>query len=290
MSRKLFSVANALYGLLGAGVTLEDGIGVLIMGGSSEGLGIEICLALAIDWNLYVVNVDTKDMEVILDDREAIIMDRNYSFVQCKDFTKPESVLEALTKVQALQLPLKLLINNMQHGLNTTFCPSFLLGNNAVSRLQEYTDSNVISVMVTTKYFMNVLVPQTRRLLNGKTSFYIINLTSILTLTTPGLAIEYISSKAALNRFHDGLTSELALSLDKSYFKTLLIFLPYVRDGHTWENVSTELCRQVIKHLKLGQRGCAKLHLGGYSSERWHGKIKENYRYKSGGWRPEWPS
>lgn len=290
MSRSLFNVASALYGLLGAGLKLEDGVGVLIMGGSLEGLGIEICLALAIDWNLHVVNVDTKDMEVVLNEKEATIVARNYRFVQCKDFTKPESVLEALTKVQALQLPLKILINNMQHGLSTTFNSSSLLGNSAVSRLQDYIDSNVISVMVTTKYFASVLVPQTRRLLNEKASFYIINLTSILTLTAPGFATEYISSKAALNQFHDGLTSELALGLGKSYFKTLLIFLPYARDGNTWENASTDLCRQVIKYLKLGQRGCARLHLGGDLARKLHGKIKENYRYKSGQWRPEWPN
>ncbi|QLQ78050.1 hypothetical protein HG537_0A02970 [Torulaspora globosa] len=290
MSKNLFNVANALYGLLGVGLKLEDGVGVLIMGGSSEGLGIEICLALAIDWNLYVVNVDTKDMEVVLNEKEASIVDKKYRFVQCKDFTKPESVLEALTKVQALKLPLKLLINNMQHGLGTTFSTSSMLGNNAISRLQSYIDSNVISVMVTTKYFMNVLVPQTTRLLNGRASFYIINLTSILTLTTPGFATEYISSKAALNQFHDGLTSELALGLGKTQFKTLLIFLPYVKDGHVWENVSTDLCRQLIKYLKLGQRGSARLHLSRNLAENSHGKIKQDYRYESGNWRPEWPN
>lgn len=289
MSRTLFNAASRLYDFIGAGIKLEDGIGVLIMGGSSDGLGIEICTALAIDWNIHVVNLDTKDMELVLNSKEASLMNRNYTFVPCRDFTRTELVVEALTKVKELQLPIKILINHMQEGLRTVFNPSFLMGNSAVARMQDYVDANVSSVVVTTKFFMNVLVPQTKGLLDGKASFYIVNLTTVLTLRPPSYALEYVSSKAALNQFHDGLTSELAMTYKRGSFKTLLIFLPRAKDGHTWETLSTDLCRQVVELLEVGRRGCATLRVSAdFESERKHGKMKQNYRYESSKWRPEW--
>lgn len=286
VSKGLFNAVSKLYGFFGAGVKLADAMAVLIIGGSSDGLGTELIVSLAIDYNIHVVNIYSKDIELILDSKEANLLAAYYTFVPCKDFTNSKYLLEALKKVKDLQLPITILINNMQQGIETTFSSSFFMGHSAVARLQEYISANVTSVMVTTKYFLTLLVPQTDRILETKAKFYVINLTSILTEKTPGFAIEYVSSKAALNQFHDGLTSELAMSSKRNRFKTLLIYLPYAKDGRSWEILSTDLCEQVIEHLRLGQKGCTTLQANGAKSM--FGKVKNNYRYTSGRWKREW--
>lgn len=290
LSNALYNAANALYGTFGAGKRLDEKSGaVLIIGGSSDGLGIELCSTLAIDDKVYVINIDSRDMELILNFKDAAVVAKYYRFIPCRDLSNADLVLEALNQVKNLKLPITLFINNVQVGFRTIYSNNFSIGYRGIPRLQQFASANVTNIMIATKFFLNEIVPQTEKSTHGNVNFYIVNLTTVLTLDAPEYGMEYVSSKAALNQFHDGLTSELAVKSTRKRIKTLLIYLPHAPNGHAWEMMSTDLCEQVVECLKMGRRGCAMLRAEDETaSGDLHGKIRNGYRYRAGGLKSKW--
>lgn len=289
LSNALLNVANSIYRKFGVGQILDAKTGaVLIMGGSSDGLGIELCCTLAIESKINVINIDSRDMELILNFKDAAIIAKYYRFVPCRDLSNADLVVEALERVKKMMLPITLFINNVQVGFRTIYAQNFSIGLRAIPRLQQYANANVTNVMIATKFFLNEVVPQTEKIWHGHANFYIVNLTTVLTLDVPEYGMEYVSSKAALNQFHDGLMSELAGKSTKKRIKTLLIYLPHAGSGHAWELLSTNLCEQVIESLKMGRRGSAILRGERESASELHGKIRNGFRYGAGNLKSNW--
>lgn len=290
LSNALFGIANSLYSIIGAGKKLDSKAGaVLILGGSSDGLGIELCSSLAIEHRIKVINVDTRDMEIILNFKDAAKIAKYYKFISCRDLSNTSLVLEGLKKVKELEMPITIFINNVQVGFKTIYDRKFSIGCRGIPRLQQYASANVTNVMIATKFFLNEIIPQSERLCDASVQYYIINLTTMLTLNAPEYGMEYVSTKAALNQFHDGLTSELRTGFSKGRIKTLLIYLPHAPNGHAWEIMSTSLCMQVIECLRMGRRGCAILRVEHQPNmEELHGSIRNSYRYGVGKLTSKW--
>lgn len=290
-SNTLFKLANSIYDIVGSGVRLEPEVStVLIIGGSSNGLGIEICTTLIIENKIRVINIDTKDMELILSANEASLIDKYYTFVSCKDFSNAQCVLEALQEVKDLQVPITIFINNVQKGFETIYSrdAKAAFGGKAVIQLQRCVNSNLTNVMIATKFFLKDLIPQTVHISHKRFhDFYIVNISTVLTLNVPKFAPHYISSKAALNQFHDSLTSELRVRSGKTKVKSLLVYLPFVKEGHRWESSTTELAQQLVECLKNGRRGDVLLRVK-RSCTLNHSEGFGAYRYKLGKVIPNW--
>lgn len=284
-SNTLFKLANSIYDIVGAGTRLEPEVStVLIMGGSSNGLGVEICTTLIIENKNRVINIDTKDMELILSANEATLIDKYYTFVSCKDFSNTQCVLEALEEVKDLQVPITIFINNVQKGFETIYNrhATAPLGVNAVIQLQRCVNSNLTNVMIATKFFLKEIIPQTVHISHKKFhDFYIVNISTALTLNVPKFATHYVSSKAALNQFHDSLTSELRVRPGETKVKSLLIYLPFVKEGREWENGATDLAQQLVECLKNGRRGDVLLRVKKVSTLS-HSETFGAYRYRLG--------
>lgn len=290
ISPKLFNWSKKVYLTLGVGTKLEPDVSsVLIFGGSTNGLGIELCTALMFENRVRVINVDTRDFEIILSVNEAVLLDKYYSFVHCDDFSNADSVVQAMREVFDLKIPVTVFINNVQQGLETIFDRSgdIALGDNSVSHLRKCVNANLTNVMIATKFFLEELVPQTIFLLKEKyVDFYIVNISTVLSLELPDFARDFTSSKAALNQFHDSLTSELKQRPGDSTIKTLLVYLPNLETGEDWEVALTELTQQLIQDLKDGKQGDTILHRNTGKSSVY--KTRSTVLYKLGTFQHNW--
>lgn len=197
-----------------------------------------------------------------------------YKFIRCEDFSNKEYVLKAMEEVFKAETGITIFINNIHEGLEdyTDMSGNFdsktismNLMNHSISRgsaekFEACVKSNLTNVMLATKYFLNRLVPQTKRLvkpripLESTPGFYIINISSVLTFYAPAFTGFYVSSKTAMNQFHESLTSELGL-YNGNRIKTLLVYLPYVKGetntGRTWYCLGEDL----VAAIKYGRRG-----------------------------------
>ncbi|QLG72408.1 hypothetical protein HG535_0D01160 [Zygotorulaspora mrakii] len=289
-SSKFLSLSKFLYNTLGAGVKLESGVStVLILGGSTSGFGIELSAALMFEHNVCVINVDSRDFEMILNVNEAVKLEKYYTFIHCNDFSNMDNMVQAMTEVAKLKLPINFFINNVQEGLHTVFDSheDNTIGYKGVAHLRKCVNANLTNVMIATKMFLNTIVPQTARLTRGKISqFYIVNISSVLSLQLPEFARHFTSSKAALNQFHDSLTSELSFESGEISTKTLLAYLPNIRDGEAWEVNLTEMTDALIQDLKDGKQGdtILKCDPKDYSKDT----TRNNVRYRLGNLHHNW--
>lgn len=250
ISERLFKLANTFYGIVGTGKKLECNDTVLILGGSNE-LGKDICTQLC-ESEVRVINVDTEDINISLEGEY-------YTFIPCRNFADTYNVRESMELVKSAGRSVTVFINNVQKEFESVYqmaVPSSPL-DESIDRLKECVAANLTNVMIATKFFLEQLIPQTIRLGKGNAQdYYLINLSSILTLNVPEQASQYVSSKAALNQFHDSLASELKCSRRKTvHFKTLLVFLPHVREYFRWKQLAPFLSRQLIECLKDGRKG-----------------------------------
>ncbi|CAR25783.1 hypothetical protein ZYGR_0A03520 [Zygosaccharomyces rouxii] len=250
ISQKLYKFANLIYGIVGSGKKLESTDTVLILGGSN-GLGKDICTQLCQN-EIKVINVDTQDTSIPL-------MGKCYTFIPCKSFAETHSVQEAMQAVKSLVQPITILINNVQRDFKSVYQMEEPLSplDESIDQFKECVAANLTNVMIATKFFLEQLVPQSVCLTGNKSQdYYLVNLSSILTLNVPEQASHYVSSKAALNQFHDSLTSELKSSRHKKvHYKTLLVFLPFSKDYLIWNQSTSCLSQQLIDCLHDGRKG-----------------------------------
>lgn len=246
----LYRFANLIYGVIGSGKKLELTDTVLILGGSNE-LGRDICIRLCQN-GINVINVDTHNIDIP-------VKSKFYDFISCKSFSDTQSVLESMQMVKSLNKPISILANNVQKDFDSIYqvaSPASLL-EESIDEFKECVAANLTNVMIATKFFLENLVPQSVSLTESNCQdYYLVNISSILTLNVPEQASHYVSSKAALNQFHDSLTSELKCSRYKKLrFKTLLAFLPYRKDYIGWTQSTSSLSQQLIECLQDGRKG-----------------------------------
>lgn len=247
LSKHLFKLANTFYGFLGTGKKLEEIDTVLILGGSN-GLGREICHALFRS-RIVVVNVDSEN---------PFPVSRSYKFIHCKDFADTSCVQDAMQRVKNLKHPITVLINNVHKNFESIYSEEIDLQiiDDSVDQMRDCIASNLTNVMIATKFFLKEIVSQTIQLTNGKVrDYYVVNMSTLLTLHVPEWASGYVSSKAALNQFHDALTSEYKCSPRRTKIKTLLVFLPYVKELEKWEYLTPYLSDQLVNCLQDGRCG-----------------------------------
>ncbi|CDH13076.1 related to Oxidoreductase-like protein SRL4 [Zygosaccharomyces bailii ISA1307] len=246
-SDRLYRLANAFYAIVGTGKKLEETDTVLILGGSN-GLGRELCISLY-NRKIRVINVDTINF---------LPLHKYYSFIHCHDFADTSNVQNAMQDVKSLEFTITALINNVQRDFETIYDEEDEKNtdDDSVDKMRECVSSNLTNVVIATKYFLKEIVPQTIRLSKGKLQeYYIVNLSTLLTLHVPERASRYISSKAALNQFHDSLTSECRCSARRAKIKTLLVFLPYVKDLESWKYLRPYLSEQLVQCMQDGRQG-----------------------------------
>ncbi|GAV51782.1 hypothetical protein ZYGR_0AF02530 [Zygosaccharomyces rouxii] len=258
ISQRLYKFASLVYGVIGSGKKLESTDTVLILGGSND-LGRDICTQLC-QSGIKVINVDTEDTKFPL-------MSSCYTFVSCRSFAETHSVQKSMQAVKSLNEPITILINNVQRDLKGVYQVDLPVSplEESIDQFKECVAANLTNVMIATKFFLEQLVPQSVRLTGNKCrDYFLVNLSSILTLNVPEQASHYVSSKAALNQFHDSLTSELKCSRHKKiHFKTLLVFLPYNKDYVSWSQSTSFLSQQLIECLHDGRKGDVLLRIDG---------------------------
>lgn len=250
ISQGMYKFVSLLYGVIGSGKRLEPTDRVLILGGSND-LGRDICTQLCKS-GIKVINVDAQDINVPLSGKY-------YTFVSCKSFAETHNVQESMLEVKSLNKPISILINNIQWDFKSVYQVETPLSplEESICQFKECVAANLTNVMIAVKFFLGQLVPQSVQLTGNKCQdYYLVNLSSILTLNVPVQASQYVSSKAALNQFHDSLTSELKCSRHKKIrFKTLLVFLPCNKDYMSWSQSTSRLSQQLIDCLHDGRKG-----------------------------------
>ncbi|AET40342.1 Srl4p Ecym_5606 [Eremothecium cymbalariae DBVPG len=295
--RKVYKYASILNDVIGPGKVLESYTDtVLILGGSSNMFGIELCRTLILNEGIQVVNLDTVDRQELMfgscqssccsfgrnPNLLSVLEENNhkhqlqekrtkYHFVKCSTITNKKDVLDGLNRVLDGRFGISVFINNvneglfefmqgstdpmLSHGPVDIMNKSLLQGSQKI--FQDVLNSNLINVMLSVKFFLNEIVPQTMNILqeqNKPPGFYIVNITNTLSLHAPAFAGYYAASKAGLNQFHESLTSELGY-YNKRRIKTLLIFLPFL-STHTMSNIPwVEYAAMLVRDLKLGRSG-----------------------------------
>lgn len=277
---------------VGPGKSLESGKdAVLILGGSSSTFGVELCKALLRE-GTTVVNLDTADLVKWRAPQQRRARARTprarsagnvprraaagrYHFIHCRSLTNKNDVLASLRMVLLGHFGISIFINNVNEGLfdfmqgsihaqaaqgpSDLMDRSFLQGSQEL--FQQLLNSNLINVMLSVKFFLNQLVPQTIELAQREhltPGFYIVNVTNTLSLHAPAFTGYYATSKAGLNQFHESLTSELSL-YDKCRIKTLLAFLPFLSTHTADETHWADSARILVRALKLGRTGDVSL-------------------------------
>ncbi|AMD21735.1 HFL121Wp [Eremothecium sinecaudum] len=287
--RKLYKYTAKLDNLIGPGKYLDNSVDkVLILGGTSNIFGVEVIKILLFEEGINVVNLDTVDhRELVYEENEEnasvghvesetvrpkAAKEGEYHFIKCESTCDKNHVLDGLNKVLEGDYGISVFINNVNEGLfefmqggtdpPLSHAPldlkrnSFILGNQG--QFQDLLNSNLINVMISVKFFLNEIVPQTMRQHGDRDQppgFYIINTTNTISLHAPAFAGYFAASKAGLNQFHESLTSELGFYNNDCRIKTLLAFLPFY-STHTVSNVPwAEYAGVFIRALKLGRSG-----------------------------------
>lgn len=292
--RRLYRFTTVLDNLIGPGKYLDSSMDtVLILGGSSNIFGIEVIKVLIFEEGIDVVNLDTVDhSDLIFSDTKqgkgpCSLEKRSnevrgsrggtYYFIKCQSITDKSDILKGLKKVYKGSYGISVFVNNVNEGLFEFMqgstnpllshgpldlkSKSFVLGNQA--HFQDLLNSNLINVMISVKFFLNEIVPQTIEMFSSfkrSPGFYIINTTNTVSLCAPAFAGYYAASKAGLNQFHESLTSELGYYNNRR-IKTLLIFLPFL-GTHTINDIPwTEYASLLVRGLKQGKTGNMTLSL-----------------------------
>lgn len=258
MKKIIYKVFVGLYERVGLGKKFHPSCDtILIIGGSSNKLGIEICKIFVEDYHTKVINVDTTD---IIDGKEIKkASSKFYTFIPCKDFSSIEYLEKSLLDVQKLEIYPTILINNMQEGIESTFLKEDQfpkLDEESLLEFEKIVRYNLQSVILTTKFCISTLFPKTDIGLQTETKgFYIINISTVLTLKPSKVGTHFITSKSGINSFHDGITSELGLKDCSLNVKTLLAYLPDFKNHEHWEKLCSTIAKQLVLCLVDGKYG-----------------------------------
>lgn len=229
---------------------------VLIIGGSSNKLGIELCKTFIKDYHTKVINVDTTDN---INGIGARSNEKLYTFVPCKDFSDIGCLEESMLSLQNLEIYPTVLINNMQEGIQSTLLKEdkFLkLDDESLCEFEKIVRYNLQSVILITKFCFSNLFPRVDVEAQEKgRGFYIVNISTILTLKPSKSGTHFITSKCGINSFHDGITSELKLKDNNFKVKTLLAYLPNFESEEHWKILSPKFSKHLVQCLLEGRNG-----------------------------------
>ncbi|CAI1765599.1 hypothetical protein SEUBUCD646_0P02470 [Saccharomyces eubayanus] len=258
MKRIIYKVFVGLYERVGLGKKFHPSYDIiLIIGGSSNKLGIEICKTFIEDYHTKVINVDTVDN---INEKEIKKeSSKFYTFIPCKDFSNIEYLEESLLDVQKLKIYPTILINNMQEGIESTFLREDQfpkLNEESLCEFEKIVRYNLQSIILITKFCISTLFPKAHVGLQTEMKrFYIINISTVLTLRLSKVGTHFITSKSGINSFHDGITSELSLKDSNLNVKTLLAYLPDFKSHEHWEKLSPTISKQLVCCLVDGRYG-----------------------------------
>ncbi|EDO17815.1 hypothetical protein Kpol_1043p5 [Vanderwaltozyma polyspora DSM 70294] len=261
--KSVYNTVNRIYETFGSGKTFEAGVDtVLILGGSSNKFGLEVCKTFVLNYNSKVINIDTNDISYLLTMQEAFV--KNYTFVECSSLSNRDKLLESLKFIKDNEINVTVFINNLQEGLESLYSTDYeelLSVEERIEHLERCVTINLTNVMIATKYYLTEIIPQIQQRLENP-SFYIINMSCEQPDGSLLYASHYLCSKMALNQFHDGLSSELSqrgkTSIEKSQLpkiKMLLIFLPHIVDYNNWKNLCPAFAKEFVKCIEDGRRG-----------------------------------
>lgn len=265
LTNVLFKAASTIYETIGSGESLcFEKDAVLIIGGSSNKYGVEICRELVVARHIRVVNIDIRDIDNAWQALNGGL--EHYTFVPCNSFMDETFVIQAILQVLKLDIPVNLLINNLQEGFETLYNSEFegkLSMVDKIQNLNKCVTVNVTNVMIATKYYINSVIPHIlTNSGNGTVRFYIINVSYEQPDKSLMYASHYLSSKMALNQFHDGLASELQgrekgkIGNDEPHsIKALLVYLPYILDIHAYTELCPIFAQNLINCLEEGRIG-----------------------------------
>ena len=229
---------------------------ILIIGGSSNKLGVELCKTLTEDYNTKVINIDTADN---INGEHSRNRERLYTFISCEDFSDINCLEESMLNVQNLEIYPTVLINNMQEGIESTLLKedTFLkLDEESLYEFEKIVRYNLQSVILITKFCISNLFPKAHVKADEKAKkFYIVNISTVLTLDPSKSGTHFITSKCGINSFHDGMTSELKLTDSKLNVKTLLAYLPKFESDEHWKRLSPAISQQLVRCLLDGRCG-----------------------------------
>ncbi|CCH59393.1 hypothetical protein TBLA_0B05660 [Henningerozyma blattae CBS 6284] len=222
-----FKVIKKIYSRLELGKQFDPKTDKILIAGGSDTFGKQLIKHLINDYNVPVINLDTTNFKNKFDIQK-------YKYIECRDFTKLDTLYEALDKISNYQ-GITIFINNLQFGEA-----------NHIAHVQKCIRTNVTSVMIIIKNLVNNIMK------DDKKSYYIINITKNMTLheaRITNVSNIYIASKSALNQIHDGISSELPYNR----FKTLLVYIPELNSDNDYK--STRISKQFVSFLKSGKFG-----------------------------------
>lgn len=220
---------------------------VVILGGSSSQLGKEICKLLVMEHRVAVINID--HFNGMIFNEESL---QYYKFIEC-DLQNPIQVAKIMKeKLKEPKFPaVSCLINSTQFGKLDMESEVVQL---QPTVLEQCITENLISPMIAIKHFLNEIVPRTITRIPSLRGIYIVNITDTATLDPGKYGAQYITSKAGINQFHDGLTSELYLNRKYQNLccKTLLAYVP---TKSIQSNKESRWAQDLIEKISSGQRG-----------------------------------
>ncbi|CAI4053514.1 Srl4p SKDI_16G2350 [Saccharomyces kudriavzevii IFO 1802] len=254
MKKLIYKVLISFYKHVGLGKKFHPSYDtVLIIGGSSNKLGIELCKTLTEEYHTRVINVD------IIDNPISRSNTKLYTFIPCKDFSDIECLEESMLNLQQLDIYPTVLINNMQEGIESTLIKEdqFLkLNEESLCDFEKIVRYNLQSVILITKFCISSLFPREQIGVPKKPKrFYIVNISTVLTLKPSKSGTHFITSKCGINSFHDGISSELNLKDSHLNVKTLLAYLPNFKSEEHWEKLSPTISKRLLHCLIEGRYG-----------------------------------
>ncbi|EJS41390.1 YPL033C [Saccharomyces arboricola H-6] len=257
MTETIYKIFLSFYERVGLGKKFHPRYDtVLIIGGSSNKLGIEICKMFIEKYDTRIINMDIIDN---ITGKKVRSESELYKFILCKDFSDIKCVEKSMHTLQSLKIYPTILINNMQEGLDSTFLKEdqFLkLNEESLCNFEKIVRYNLQSVILITKFCISSLFPKAHIGVQKDTKkFYIVNISTVLTLNESKSGTHFITSKCGINSFHDGLTSELKSKGSHLNVKTLLAYLPDFQSHEHWEMLCPTISEQLVRCLINGRYG-----------------------------------
>ncbi|CAI4846461.1 CCQ_1a_G0054640.mRNA.1.CDS.1 [Saccharomyces cerevisiae] len=257
MKKTIYKVLVSFYQYVGLGKKFHPSHDtVLIIGGSSNELGIELCETFIEDYHTKVINIDTIDS---INGKNARRSEKLYTFISCKDFSDIKCLEESMLYLQNLEIIPTVLINNMQEGIESTLLKEdkFLrLDEESLNEFEKIVRYNLQSVILITKFCLSNIFPKVQAETQEKSKgFYIVNISSVLTLKPCKSGTHFITSKCGINSFHDGITSELKLKDSNLNVKTLIAYLPSFESEAHWKRLSPSISKHLVHCLLEGRYG-----------------------------------